>query len=80
MKKRELEEILRSYIQEQLSEISATGTGASFSPGQGAQYATPAAFSKDERDNRATQFLNKMGFKKAERPKRPSSTKLVDYR
>ncbi len=80
MKKRELEEILRSYIQEQLSEMSTTGTGASFTPGTGAQYATPNAFSKDDRDNRAVQFLKKMGFKKAERPKRPSSTKLVDYR
>ena len=80
MKRREVEELLREYIKEQLSEISATGTGASFSPGTGAQYATPAAFSKDDRDNRATQFLKKMGFKKVERPKRPSSTKLVDYR
>ena len=72
MKKRELEEVLRDYIREQLSEMSTTGTGA--------QYATPNAFSKDDRDNRAVQFLKKMGFKKAERPKRPSSTKLVDYR
>ena len=80
MKRREVEELLREYIKEQLSEISATGTGASFSPSTGAQYATPAAFSKDDRDNRATQFLKKMGFKKVERPKRPSSTKLVDYR
>jgi len=80
MKRREVEELLREYIKEQLSEISATGTGASFTPGTGAQYATPAAFSKDDRDNRATQFLKKMGFKKVERPKRPSSTKLVDYR
>lgn len=80
MKKRELEELLREYIKEQLSEISATGTGASFSPGAGAQYATPNAFSRSDRDNRATQFLKKMGFKKVERPNRPSSTKLVDYR
>ena len=80
MKRKEVEQLLREYIREQLSEISATGTGASFTPGTGAQYATPAAFSKDDRDNRATQFLKKMGFKKAERPKRPSSTKLVDYR
>ena len=80
MKRQELEEILRSYIQEELSEMSTTGTGASFTPGAGAQYATPYAFSKNERDNRAVQFLKKMGFKKVERPKRPSSTKLVDYR
>lgn len=78
--KEELAEILREYIREVLAETSTTGTGASFTPGTGAQYATPAAFSKDDRDNRAVQFLKKMGFKKVERPNRPSSTKLVDYR
>ena len=72
MKRQELEEILRDYIKEQLSEMSTTsGAGA---------YHTPYAFSKDDRDNRASQFLKKMGFKKVERPTRPSSTKLVDYR
>ena len=80
MKRQEVAELLREFVREQLSEISATGTGASFTPGTGAQYATPFAFSKGDRDNRATQFLKKMGFKKVERPKRPSSTKLVDYR
>lgn len=80
MSKQELAELLREYVKEVLSETSTTGTGASFSPGTGAQYATPYAFSKDDRDNKAVQFLKKMGFKKAERPNRPSSTKLVDYR
>ena len=80
MKKSEVVGLLREYIKEQLSEVSTTGTGASFTPGTGAQYATPFAFSKGDRDNRATQFLKKMGFKKVERPRRPSSTKLVDYR
>ena len=80
MRKQELAEILREYVREVLAETSTTGTGASFTPGTGAQYATPAAFSKDDRDNRAVQFLKKMGFKKVERPTRPSSTKLVDYR
>ncbi len=78
--KEELAEILREYVREVLAETSTTGTGASFSPGTGAQYATPAAFSKSDRDNKAVQFLKKMGFKKVERPTRPSSTKLVDYR
>jgi len=79
MKRSEVVELLREYIKEQLSEVSTTGTGASFSPGTGAQYATPNAFSKGDRDNRAVQFLQKMGFKKTQRPKRPSSTKMVDY-
>ena len=80
MKRSEVVELLREYIKEQLSEVSTTGTGASFTPGAGEQYATPFAFSKGNRDNRAVQFLKKMGFKKVERPKRPSNTKLVDYR
>ena len=70
---------LRTLVQEVLDEISTTGTGATFTPGTGAQYATPYAFSKNKRDNRATKFLKKIGYKKAERPKRPSYTKLVDY-
>jgi hypothetical protein len=80
MKKQELEEVLRDYIREELSEMSTTGTGASFSPGSGAQYATPFAFAKSDRDNLATKFLKKMGWKTVKRPNRPSSTKLVDYR
>lgn len=77
--KEELAEILREYIKEALIEMSTTGGGASFTPGTGAQYATPYAFSKDDRDNRATQFLKKMGFKKVNRPTRPSSTKTADF-
>lgn len=82
MTRKELEELLREYVREQLSEISATGTGAAFTAnaGTGAQYATPFAFSKSDRDNLATKFLKKMGWKKVNRPNRPSSTKLVDYR
>lgn len=80
MTRSKLEELLREYIREELTEASTTGTGASFTPGTGAQYATPNAFSKSERDNLATNFLKKMGWKKTNRPNRPSSTKLVDYR
>ena len=70
---------LRTLVQEVLDEISTTGTGATFTPGTGAQYATPYAFSKNKRDNRATKVLKKIGYKKAKRPKRPSHTKLFDY-
>lgn len=72
MKKRELEEVLRDYVREQLSEMSTTASVAG--------YSTPFAFSKSDRDNLATKFLKKMGWKTAKRPNRPSSTKLVDYR
>ena len=72
MKKQQLEEILRDYIREQLSEMSTTASVGG--------YLTKNAFSPTERDNLATGFLKKMGWKKVNRPTRPSSTKLVDYR
>ena len=72
MKRSEVVELLREYIREELSEVSTTaGVGG---------YLTPNAFSKDDRDNLATKFMAKMGFKKVQRPNRPSNTKLVDYR
>ena len=72
MKRREVAELLREYVREQLSEMNTTGAVGA--------YQTPNAFSKDDRDNLATKFMAKMGFKKTQRPKRPSSTKMVDYR
>lgn len=42
MKKSTLKEIIKS----KLRELSATGTGASFTPGTGMQTATPIAFKK----------------------------------
>ena len=75
MKKSELSRL----VKEILRELSSTGTGATFSPGTGAQYATPYAFSKNKKDNRATKYIEKLGYTKVERPKRPSSTKLIDY-
>lgn len=70
---------LTSLVREVLQELSATGTGASFTPGTGAQYATPYAFSKGGKNNRAVKYLQKLGYKKVERPKRPSHTKGFDY-
>jgi hypothetical protein len=74
---------LRSIIKEVLQELNEANVtnvgGASFTPGDGAQYATPYAFGKKGRNNRATKYLKKIGFKSVSRPKRPSNTKLVDY-
>jgi hypothetical protein len=42
--------------------------------------ATPFAFTKGKKDNRAVKTMKGFGYTKVERPKRPSSTKLVDYR
>lgn len=76
MKKSELKKIVKEIIQE----LSATNVGgASFSPGQGEQYATPHAFRKGTGDNRATKFAKKLGYTKVQRPTRPSHTKLFDY-
>lgn len=66
-------------VREVLTELSATGTGASFSPGVGMNYATPFAFGKKGQKNRATKFLEKIGYKVVRLPKRPYHTKLIDY-
>ena len=61
---------------QELDEANVTNSGgASFTPGDGAQYATPAAFGKLIELKR----LNKLGFKQVSRPKRPSHTKGFDY-
>ena len=78
MKKSELVALVREVLQE-LDEANVTGGTATFTPGDGAQYATPYAFSKGSKVNRATKLLKKQGYKKVERPKRPSHTKGFDY-
>ena len=78
MKKSELVSLVREVMQE-LDEANVTGGSATFTPGTGAQYATPNAFSKSNKANRATKLLKKLGWKKQERPKRPSHTKGFDY-
>lgn len=70
---------LKNIVKEVLKEQSATGGGASFTPGVGANYATPHAFGKKGGKNRATKFLEKMGYKVVRLPKRPYHTKLIDY-
>jgi len=78
MKISELKKLIREVLHE-MNEISATGTGATFTPGLGAQYATPYAFSKSNKKNRATQYGEKLGFKTVKRKKRPYNTKMYDY-
>ena len=78
MKISELKKLIREVLHE-MNEISATGTGATFTPGSGAQYATPYAFGKKGKKNKATQYGEKLGFKTVERKKRPYNTKMYDY-
>ena len=78
MKKSELVALVKEVMQE-LDEANTTGGSATFTPGTGAQYATPFAFSKSKKINKATKLLKKLGYKKVERPNRPSHTKGFDY-
>ena len=78
MKVSELRIIIKEVLKE-LYEISATGTGATFTPGAGAQYATPYAFKKRKGKNRATKYLEKLGYKTVKLKKRPYNTKMIDY-
>ena len=78
MKISQLRELVKEILQE-LNELSATGTGATFTPGVGAQYATPYAFGKKGKKNRATKYGEKLGYKTVKQKKRPYNTKLYDY-
>lgn len=65
-----LKEKLRKYIQEYLQELSSTGTGASFTAGEGEQFASPKAFSKSKtKNNKATQHALDHGWTIAEQTK-----------
>lgn len=76
MKRSELVELVKEVMQE-LDEANVTNVGgASFTPGDGAQYATPRAFGKG---TKAKKTLTKLGYKQVSRPKRPSHTKGFDY-
>ena len=76
MTRSKLVSLVREVMQE-LDEANVTNVGgATFTPGEGPQYATPKAFGKG---SRAKKTLTKLGWKKQQRPKRPSHTKGFDY-
>ena len=76
MTRSQLVQLIREVMQE-INEANVTNVGgASFTPGNGAQYATPKAFGKG---TRAKKTLTKLGWKQQQRPKRPSHTKAFDY-
>ena len=75
MTRTKLRELVREVMQE-LDEANVTGGTATFTPGDGMNYATPAAFGKA---TRAKKTLTKLGFKQVSRPKRPSHTEGFDY-
>jgi len=81
MKISELRKLVREVLDEvnEANVVGSAGTGASFTPGFGAQYATPKAFSKGKGKNVATKTAEKFGMKVISRPKHPSHTKMFDY-
>jgi len=57
-------EKIKELIQKRLKEMSATGTGASFTAGSGANYATPTAFNPNKKaKGTAHNYYYKLGFK-----------------
>lgn len=63
---------LTELIREVLDELKEANTSGSVGA-----YHTPFAFGRG--NNRAVKALKKIGYKKQSRPKRPTSTKLIDY-
>ena len=72
MKKSEFIDLLKELITNELNEMNVTGAIAPI--------ATPFAFSKGKKDNRAVKTMKGFGYTKAERPKRPSHTKMFDFK
>jgi len=72
MTKKSLKALIKEILKQYLEEMSATGTGASFTPGTGEQYATKYAFGKKgQKSNRGTKVAEKQGYKKV-----PDSTRF----
>ena len=66
--------MIKSTVQEHLKEISVTGGSATFTPGTGAQYATPYAFGKAP-----VSTYTKMGYKPVKRKALRKKAKGIDY-
>ena len=66
--------MIKSSVQERLKEISITGGSATFTPGTGAQYATPYAFGKAP-----VSTYTKMGYKPVNRKALRKKSKGFDY-
>jgi len=63
-----------------IDESSVTGGSASFTPGEGAQYATPHAFNKDKKAKGTNaKYYYKLGFKPVDMDKVRKQSKGTDY-
>lgn len=78
------EDVLREVIRKSLGEMSATGAGAgagTFTPGAGAQYATPYAFNPNKKAKGAQNiYYYKLGWKPVDAEKLHKQSKTLDHK
>jgi hypothetical protein len=71
---------IREMVRKVLKEMSMTGGSATFTPGAGAQYATPNAFNPNKKaKGTAHNYYLKLGFKLVDRSQAKHS-KAMDYK
>jgi len=75
---------LKELVQKHLEEISATGAGAgaaTFTPGEGANYATPYAFNPNKKAKGAQKiYYYKLGWKPVDAKKLHKQAKGIDHK
>jgi hypothetical protein len=80
---------IMELIREVLGEMSMTGGGggaapadggATFTPGQGEQYAQPVRSPKKQTKKKVTKEIINSGYKEVQRPKHPSHTDMWDFK
>jgi len=75
------EQKLKEIVFNKLKEVSATGTGASFTPGEGANYATPFAFNPNKKAKGAKSiYYYKLGWKPVNAEKLHKASKAIDHK
>ena len=76
------EEMLKELVQKYLKEMSATGTGgATFTPGEGANYATPNAFNPNKKAKGAQNiYYYKLGWKPVDTEKLHKQAKGIEHK
>ena len=77
-----MKERIREIVRRMLKEMSATGTGASFTPGTGENYATPFAFNPNKKAKGAASnyYIKKLGFKLVDKEKLHKQAKGIDIK
>ena len=75
-----MRERIREIVKRMLQEMSATGTGASFTPGTGENYTTPFAFNpnKKAKGTAHNYYVKKLGFKLVNKKKLHKQAKGIE--